>query len=158
MIQKKKTEVKAKVVTAGAASAKKAHKIQKAATLSHGVGRRKKSVARAWLSHGSGKISVNGKPHIEYFDTDVMRMGAATPLLVVPAGLQYDVHVVVNGGGKQGQADAVKLGIARAMVELDQALKPELRKHGLLTVDSRVKERKKYGRKAARRGFQFVKR
>lgn len=158
MIQKKKTEVKAKVVTAVAPAAKRVRKTKKAATLSHGVGRRKKCVARAWLSHGTGKISVNGKPHVDYFDTDMMRSIAQTPFAVIPAGSQYDVHVLVDGGGKQGQADAVKLGIARAMVELDEAMRPELRKHGLLTVDSRVKERKKYGRKAARRAFQFVKR
>ena len=138
--------------------AKKVPKTKKAATLSHGVGRRKKSVARAWLSHGTGKISINGMSHLQYFDTDMMRMAAATPLTVIPAGLQYDVHVIVNGGGKVGQSDAVKLGIARAMVDLDESVRPELRKHGLLTVDSRVKERKKYGRKAARRAFQFVKR
>jgi small subunit ribosomal protein S9 len=158
MVQKKKTEVKSLVVPTAASVVKKAKKDKKQATLSHGVGRRKKSVARAWLVHGTGKISVNGKSHVDYFDTDVARIAAAMPLSVVPAGSQYDVRVTVNGGGKQGQADAVKLGIARAMVELDQNMKSEMRKYGLLTVDSRVKERKKYGRKAARRAFQFVKR
>jgi small subunit ribosomal protein S9 len=158
MVQKKKTEIKAKVAPVATPTVKKAPKAKKAATIAHGVGRRKKSVARAWLAHGSGKISVNGKPHIEYFDTDVARRAAAMPLAVVAAGANYDVHVLVCGGGKEGQADAVKLGIARAMVELDETMKPDMRKHGLLTVDSRVKERKKYGRKAARRAFQFVKR
>lgn len=158
MVVKKKTEVKAKVVTPPASTPKKVKKAPKKPVISHGVGRRKKSVARAWLSHGDGTITVNGKRHTDYFDTDVMRTAAAMPFHVVPAGSLYDVHVLVQGGGKQGQADAVKLGIARAMVELDAAIKPDLRKHGLLTVDARVKERKKYGRKAARRAFQFVKR
>jgi len=158
MAQKKTTEIKAKVATAALAPVKKAPRPKKAPTIAHGVGRRKKCVARAWLAHGEGKISVNGKSHLEYFDTDVARRAAAMPFTVVPAGAHYDVHVIVRGGGKEGQADAVKLGIARAMVELDEQMKPDMRKHGLLTVDSRGKERKKYGRKAARRAFQFVKR
>ncbi len=158
MVQKKKTEAKAKVAPVVASPVKKAPKSTKNPSISHGVGRRKKCVARAWLSHGTGKISVNGKSHLEYFDTDVARLAASKPFAVVPAGAHYDVQVTVRGGGKEGQADAVKLGIARAMVEIDENIKPDLRKHGLLTVDSRTKERKKYGRKAARRAFQFVKR
>lgn len=158
MVQKKKTEVKAKVAPVANPTHKKAPKPKKSSSIAHGVGRRKKCVARAWLAHGDGKISVNGKSHVDYFDTDIARASAAKPFTVVPAGAHYDVHVIVRGGGKEGQADAVKLGIARAMVELDENIKSDMRKHGLLTVDSRGKERKKYGRKAARRAFQFVKR
>ena len=132
--------------------------IKSGSLLAHGVGRRKKSVARIWLRRGSGKISVNGLPHMEYFDSSITRDAAATPFRVSPIAANYDVTVSVQGGGKNGQADAVKLGIARAMVELDENLRPVMRKHGLLTVDARNKERKKYGQKAARRKFQFVKR
>ena len=158
MAQKKTTEIKAKVATAAISTVKRAPKPKKAPSIAHGVGRRKKCVARVWLAHGDGKISVNGKSHLEYFDTDVARLAAAKPFTIVPTGAHYDVHAIVRGGGKEGQADAVKLGIARAMVELDENIRPDMRKNGLLTVDSRGKERKKYGRKAARRGFQFVKR
>lgn len=126
--------------------------------LAHGVGRRKSSVARVWLTRGSGKIVVNGLDAATYFDTIVSRKSAQMPFEVCPVSSLYDVSVNVNGGGKMGQADAVKLGIARAFLKQDETLRPVLRKHGLLTSDSRIKERKKYGRKGARRRFQFVKR
>jgi small subunit ribosomal protein S9 len=126
--------------------------------LAHAVGRRKKSIARVWLRRGAGNIHVNDLTLADYFDTSLMRNTAAMPFSVCPISTNYDVQVIVAGGGKHGQADAIKLAIARAMVLLDQTLKPVLRSHKLLTVDSRVKERKKYGRKAARRRFQFVKR
>lgn len=154
-----KAPVQAKVAPkAVAPKAKSAKRTKLGSPLSHGVGRRKKSVARIWLRRGSGKISVNGLPHIEYFDSSITRDNAATPFRVTPVGANYDVQVLVNGGGKNGQSDAVKLGIARAMVDMDEGLRPVMRKHGLLTVDARNKERKKYGQKAARRKFQFVKR
>lgn len=126
--------------------------------LAHAVGRRKSSVARVWLRSGNGLVRVNGKTVDAYFDTDFVRQAAMRPFAVCPVATNYDVQASVNGGGKNGQADAVKLAISRAFVELDETLKPALRAEGLLTVDSRNKERKKYGQKAARRKFQFVKR
>ncbi len=126
--------------------------------LFHSVGRRKKSVARIWFTRGKGDVVINGEALKDYFDTDFTRQVASTPLRVCPVGDNYDVYVNVNGGGKHGQADAIKLGIARVLVQLDQTLRPALRKYGLLTVDARNKERKKYGQRGARRKFQFVKR
>lgn len=127
--------------------------------MAHGVGRRKSAVARVWLRKGSGKIVVNGKDYTQYFDTAISRMEASTPLNVckdVVVGLDFEVNV--NGSGLPAQAGAVKLGISRALVSFNEELRPTLRQFGLLTVDSRLKERKKYGQKAARRKFQFVKR
>lgn len=137
-----------------------ASKVSSAVPVAHGVGRRKAAVARVWLRKGKGKneILVNGKSSDLYFDTDHMRSAAKFPFSVYTAGTQFDVEVNVCGGGLSAQADAVKLGIARALLEFDTDAREILRNNGLLTVDSRVKERKKYGRKAARRGFQFVKR
>lgn len=129
----------------------------------HGVGRRKSSVARVWLRPSKGKegklsIDINGKSYEKYFDTDVTRKTVATPFGVTNLGAKYSVEVNVEGGGLVGQADAVKLGIARALLETDETLRSTLKKFQLLSVDSRVKERKKYGQKGARRKFQFVKR
>lgn len=126
--------------------------------LAHGVGRRKKAVARVWLRRGTGAILINGRPHVDYFDTDIMRADAARPFAVVPMASRYDVEANVQGGGHCAQAGAVRLGISRALLTLDESVRLALRENGLLTVDSRVKERKKYGQKAARRKFQFVKR
>ncbi len=126
--------------------------------LAHGVGRRKASVARVWLTHGSGKIEVNGMSVTSYFDTILSRKSVHMPFEVCPTASQYDIMANVSGGGKMGQADAIKLGIARALLKDDESLRVTLRKHDLLTSDSRLKERKKYGQKAARRKFQFVKR
>src|SRR5690348_7789554 len=112
--------------------------------VAHGVGRRKTAVARIWLRRGNGQISVNGKNHLNYFDTKIAADVAATPFKVCPLGANFDVEVNVCGGGKVAQADAVKLGIARAFVEFDTNAKPLLKKHGLMTVDARKKERKKY--------------
>lgn len=124
----------------------------------HGVGRRKRAVARVWVRRGAGKIRVNGMNHSKYFDTEISVRTAEIPFSVCPMGANYDVQVNVRGGGKVAQSDAVKLGIARAFVQIDEGLRPLLRKHGLLTVDARKKERKKYGQRGARRKFQFVKR
>lgn len=124
----------------------------------HGVGRRKSAVARVWLKPGTGKLVVNGKNYKEYFDTDLNRSLVVFPLRVCGLEKAFDGKVSVIGGGLAGQADAVKLGIARALLVSNKALRNILRQHSLLTVDARVKERKKYGRKAARRRFQFVKR
>ena len=124
-----------------------------------GTGRRKSSVAQVRLyRNGSGKITINDMDYLKYFPTDLTRLDASSPLRAVSHAKMYDYQVKVTGGGKMGQADATKLSIARALVKHDENFKGALRDHGLLTVDSRLKERKKYGRKAARRGFQFVKR
>ncbi len=128
------------------------------APLAHAVGRRKSAVARVWLRRGKGGIVVNGKDYVEYFDTETTRIAAAFPLTVYPKSSLYDVEVNVCGGGLSAQADAIKLGISRAYLETNEELRPLLKEYKLLKVDSRVKERKKYGQKAARRGFQFVKR
>lgn len=127
--------------------------------LSHGVGRRKSSVARVWCYRGEGNVSVNGKEIAQYFDTHITRTSAIFPLTVVPHIAQtYDIKVLVNGGGKHAQADAIKLGISRAFVLAHEDIRTLLRQHDLLTVDSRLKERKKPGQPAARKKFQFVKR
>ncbi len=130
----------------------------KNAPVAHGVGRRKSSVARAWVRRGKGAITVNKQDIVKYFDTVFDRETASTPLRIVPISSNYDYHVIVKGGGKVAQADAVKLAISRGFLSMDENLRSELRKFDLLTVDDRVKERKKPGRKAARRSFQFVKR
>lgn len=126
--------------------------------LLHGVGRRKSSVARVWLKPGKGTIEVNGKDYVKYFDTDLSRGKITFPFKVTNLERSFDVNVNVFGGGLKSQSEAIRLGISRAILQVNEALKPTLKKHGLLTVDSRLKERKKYGRKAARRRFQFVKR
>lgn len=123
-----------------------------------GVGRRKSSVARVWMTAGSGKLTVNDKPMAQYFPTEQARFEAVKPLMLLGALQNYNIDVNVVGGGYCSQADAVKLGIARALVKENETLRGELKSHGLLTVDSRLKERKKPGQKAARRKFQFVKR
>jgi small subunit ribosomal protein S9 len=138
--------------------AKKQSKSKGNVPLAHGVGRRKTSVARAWLRSGKGDVTVNGRDYKQYFDTEVARLEAYQSMKVVPKGVHYDVQINVCGGGLQSQAGAVKLAIARAFVEQNVELKPVLRENGLLTVDSRIKERKKYGQRGARRKFQFVKR
>ncbi len=129
----------------------------KGAPVAHGVGRRKSSVARVNLRKGTGKIVVNDREYQSYFTTDVARLDAAKPFKTLKA-VAYDAYANVNGGGINGQAGAVRLGISRALLSLDESIRSLLRSEGLLTVDSRVKERKKYGQKAARRKFQFVKR
>jgi len=126
-------------------------------TVSHGVGRRKRAVARVWLRRGSGKVLVNGKDYKQYFDTDLNRDQAYIPFKVVKI-TNYDADINVYGGGVNSQAEAIKLGISRALVSHNPDIRPELRKFRLLSVDSRVKERKKYGQRGARRKFQFVKR
>lgn len=124
----------------------------------HGVGRRKSSVARVWLKSGKGYIEVNKKEYTSYFDTDISKNKIIFPFKITNLEKNFDVIIDVQGGGMKSQADAARLGISRALLKSNESLKPILKKHGLLTVDSRIKERKKYGRKAARRRFQFVKR
>ncbi|MBY0109641.1 MAG: 30S ribosomal protein S9 [Candidatus Babeliaceae bacterium] len=129
------------------------------APVSHAVGRRKSSVARVWLRTGKGAFTVNGKEVLSYFDTEVSRASALAPWTMLPhLSKEFDIEVNVNGGGMNSQADAVKLGVARAVIEVRNDARDVLRSEGLLTVDSRIKERKKYGQKGARRKFQFVKR
>lgn len=129
------------------------------APMAHGVGRRKSAIARVWLKKGTGKIVVNGVDYKKYFDTLFAQLEAATPLQVckdVVGNLDFQVNV--RGSGLPAQAGAIKLGISRALLDFNGDLRAILREHDLLTVDSRLKERKKYGQKAARRKFQFVKR
>ncbi|MBI4735233.1 MAG: 30S ribosomal protein S9 [candidate division NC10 bacterium] len=124
----------------------------------YGTGRRKNSVARVWLRPGEGKIQVNDRPVDEFFPRPILTMLLAQPLKVVGVEGKFDVLATVSGGGTSGQAGAIRLGIARALVRLDEAMRSALKKAGLLTRDPRVKERKKYGQKGARARFQFSKR
>lgn len=133
-------------------------KTKSVAPLAHGVGRRKTSVARAWLRRGNGTILVNNRDYKEYFETDTARIEAETPFKIVPQSDKYDVCINVNGGGTHSQAGASALAISRAFLKQNEELRVVLRGAGLLTVDSRVKERKKPGQKGARAKFQFVKR
>ena len=124
----------------------------------HGVGRRKSSVARVWLKQGSGAITINGRLVKDYFPTLVTQTTVMSPIRITGHKDSFDIMVNVVGGGIAGQAGAVSLGIARALVAKDVSLRAVLKKEGLLSCDSRVKERKKYGQPGARRKFQFVKR
>lgn len=123
-----------------------------------GTGRRKKSIARVFLRPGSGKFTVNGRAFEDYFVTDTQRVSAKSSLLSTETGNNFDVIVNVKGGGVNGQADAIKLGVARALLEFDIELRKKLKTEGLLSRDARGKERKKYGQKGARKRFQFSKR
>ena len=122
------------------------------------VGRRKAAQARARTWPGAGKVTINGRPIDGYFSLPVDRTTALRPLELVGSAKKYDVRVKVLGGGSTGQADAVSLALARAVMILEPVTQRALRQAGLLTRDARVKERKKYGRRGARRGFQFSKR
>lgn len=123
-----------------------------------GTGRRKTAIARVRLSTGTGKILVNGRAFEQYFPLDTLRMHATQPLVTVGLADKVDVKVNVIGGGPSGQAGAVRLGIARALLRQDANLRPALKAEGLLTRDSREKERKKYGQPGARKRYQFSKR
>ena len=122
------------------------------------TGRRKESVARVRLVSGNGTILVNGRSFEDYFPREALRISINSPLLLTQQLGKYNVLVNVNGGGLTGQAGAVKLGISRALVEMDPAYRPALRGAGFLTRDPRMKERKKYGQKGARKRFQWTKR
>ena len=123
-----------------------------------GTGRRKKAVARVRLVAGKGAITVNKRDLDEYFGLETLKTIVRQPLTLTDTLGKYDVFVNVNGGGFTGQAGAIRHGIARALVKVDESLKPTLKKAGFLTRDPRMKERKKYGLKAARRAPQFPKR
>ena len=133
---------------------------RKAKTVSQiiSTGRRKKSIARVRLVPGNGKCTVNGREMGEYLQRDTLLMVARKPFTVTGSGDKYDVIARVQGGGIAGQAGALCHGIARALVKADEMYKPELKKAGLLTRDPRMKERKKYGLKKARKAPQFSKR
>src|ERR1700679_541665 len=123
-----------------------------------GTRRRTTSVARVRMATGSGKIVVNGRPFETYFPTETLRMVVSQPLVVTALAGKYDIRVNVQGGGPTGQAGAVRHGISRALLKADIALRPTLKSEGLLTRDSREKERKKYGQPGARKRFQYSKR
>lgn len=123
-----------------------------------GTGRRKRAVARVFLRPGSGNITINGRPHNEYFTTETARAVVRQPLLATETADRFDVLILVNGGGFSGQADAARLGISRALVEFNAELRGRLKAAGYLTRDPRSHERKKYGQKGARKRFQFSKR
>lgn len=122
------------------------------------TGRRKTSVARIYMQPGKGKVTVNDRKLEEYFTTQVLQLIINQPLATIEATGKYDIKVNVKGGGLTGQAEALRLAIAKALVEEDAENRPPLKKEGLLTRDSRMVERKKYGRRKARRSFQFSKR
>lgn len=122
------------------------------------TGRRKEAVARVRLFPGSGKILVNGKPAEEYFPRRPLQAMLQEPLKAANAEGRFDIVATVTGGGTSGQAGAIRHGIARALSANDESAKPKLHKEGLLTRDPRMKERKKYGHKRARKGFQYSKR
>jgi small subunit ribosomal protein S9 len=124
----------------------------------YATGRRKTSTARVFLRPGKGDITVNHRAFENFFPTDALRTQVRRPLLLTETGDKFDILATVAGGGVNGQAGAVRLGIARALVEFNTELRRQLKKDGLLTSDSRVKERKKYGLAGARKRFQFSKR
>lgn len=126
--------------------------------VSYGTGRRKSSVARVTLLEGEGNFTFNGKSFEDYFPTESMRTRVAKPLVVAKLENKFDLQVNVKGSGLSAQAEAVSLGLARALVEYDSSLRSDLKKAGLLTRDSRKVERKKYGLKKARRAEQYTKR
>ena len=123
-----------------------------------GTGRRKTAIARVRLASGNGKITVNGRAFDNYFVLETKRSQATMPLTVTGTAEKFDARINVSGGGPNGQADAVRHGIARALLKFDAALRPSLKAEGLLTRDPRMKERKKYGQPGARKRFQFSKR
>lgn len=124
----------------------------------YGTGKRKTSTARVYISPGSGEIIVNRRPLADYFPSEVQRTLIRYPLTLTDNVGKFDVRATVDGGGLSGQAGAIRLGIAKALLEFNSEFRPKLKKAGLLTRDSRIKERKKYGQKGARKRFQFSKR
>ena len=125
---------------------------------SYATGKRKDAVARVWVKRGSGKVAVNGKPMNEYFARPVLQMILAQPFAVAGVEGEFDVMATVKGGGLSGQAGAVNHGVSKALTLFEPSLRPALKAAGFLTRDSRVVERKKYGKRKARRSFQFSKR
>lgn len=124
----------------------------------YGTGKRKNAVARVWLMPGSGNITINDRPAEKYLGRTLLLQMVQQPFALTDRVGQFDVIARCHGGGISGQAGAIRHGISKALLEVDPDLRPILRRSGMLTRDPRVKERKKYGRKRARRGFQFSKR
>ena len=124
----------------------------------YGTGRRKKSIARVYLTPGKGEIKINKRPIDEYFGLETLKVIVRQPMVATDTADKYDVLVNVYGGGYTGQAGAIRHGISRALLQVDAEYRPVLKKAGFLTRDPRMKERKKYGLKAARRATQFSKR
>ena len=124
----------------------------------HKIGRRKASIARIYLSKGSGNVKINNKDLNNYFSTDGLKSKINLPFIITETLGKYDLSVNVSGGGNTGQADAIKLAVSRALCEVNEEYRQLLKKEGLLTRDSRVVERKKPGQKKARKKFQWVKR
>ncbi|KYG84908.1 30S ribosomal protein S9 [Roseivirga seohaensis] len=122
------------------------------------IGRRKTSVARLYMESGKGEFNINGKSLESYFPSDVLQIIVKQPLMLVEQNGNFDFKVNVNGGGPKGQAEAIRLAISRALCEIDAENRPSLKKEGFLTRDPRMVERKKPGRRKARRAFQFSKR
>ena len=123
-----------------------------------GTGRRKTSVAQVRLMSGTGNVLINRRPLEDYFPVETYRQNALLPLFLTSTNTQFDVNINVRGGGKAGQAGAIRLGVARALLEYNDELRGVLRPAGVLTRDPRMVERKKYGQKKARKRFQFSKR
>jgi small subunit ribosomal protein S9 len=144
----------------GAAPAGAPAYVQKLDSLgrAYATGKRKNAVARVWIKPGKGVITVNAKDYTKYFARPVLQMLLQQPLSATSRATQYDINVTVVGGGLSGQAGAVRHGISKALTYFEPDLRPVLKKGGFLTRDSRVVERKKYGRMKARRSFQFSKR
>jgi small subunit ribosomal protein S9 len=124
----------------------------------YGTGKRKSSTARVYLVPGTGAFKVNQRELADYFRNETQRALIHSPLAVTDNVGKFDVRVTVDGGGITGQAGAIRLGIAKALLEFNSELRPKLKRAGMLTRDSRIKERKKYGQKGARKRFQFSKR
>ena len=124
----------------------------------YGTGKRKSSTARVRLLPGAGQVVVNKRDLGEYFKNETQRTVIRYPLSVTDNLAKFDIRAIVSGGGTSGQAGAIRLGIANALLQFNAELRPRLKKAGLLTRDSRIKERKKYGQKGARKRFQFSKR
>ena len=124
----------------------------------YSTGKRKNAIARVWVQRGTGKITINGKDQLQYFAREILRMMIAQPLTVADRETQYDVICTVEGSGLSGQAGAIRHGLSHALTHFEPELRKVLKPHGFLTRDSRVVERKKYGRAKARKSFQFSKR
>ena len=124
----------------------------------YGTGKRKSSTARVRLLPGSGQVTVNKRDLSEYFKSETQRTVIRYPLAVTDNLGKFDIRTIVDGGGTSGQAGAIRLGIANALLQFNAELRPRLKRAGLLSRDSRIKERKKYGQKGARKRFQFSKR
>ena len=124
----------------------------------YATGRRKESVARVWMTPGSGEFKINGRSLLDHFKRETLKMLIEQPFEITETSGQYDISATVKGGGLSGQAGALRLGISRALLQINDEMRPLLRKAGFLTRDPRMVERKKYGQPKARKRFQFSKR